>query len=280
MTAPSIATRRFDPRRLYTAAVLIPAVYIVIVYLPPWTLTVLLLGGGCLALIELYRLTLPSPPNPWLVASGLSLSALVMAKHQLSLLVSDLLIIGTWAIPITMLLSSGSFQRRLQDTTVVALGVLYVGGALSTIASMRLLPNGERLVIFLAVVTWAADTGAYYVGTLCGKHPLAPSVSPKKTVEGAIGGLALAESAATLAHFWFVPELPLTDALVLGLLLTVAGLFGDLWESFIKRRAGVKDSGTILPGHGGMLDRLDSLLFTAPTFYYYVTHLRGLLPSP
>lgn len=280
MIAPSIGPRRFDLRRLYTAAALIPIVYVIISYFPPWALTLLLMTGGCLALIELYRITLPSPPNRWLIAVGLSLSALVLAKHQLSLFVTDLLTIGTLAVPVTMLLSSGSFHRRLKETTLVAFGVLYVGFTLSTVASTRLLPDGERLVIFLALVTWAGDTGAYYAGTLFGKHPLAPSISPKKTVEGAIGGLALAESAALLAHAWFVPELSLSDALALGLLLTAAGLSGDLWESFIKRRVGVKDSGDILPGHGGMLDRLDSLLFTAPAFYYYVTYFRGLLPSP
>jgi phosphatidate cytidylyltransferase len=105
-----------------------------------------------------------------------------------------------------------------------------------------------------------------------------PSVSPKKSVEGLLGGLVLAISAAVVAQWWFASELSFTDSLILGVLLTGAGLFGDLFESMIKRRTGVKDSGGILPGHGGMLDRLDSLLFTAPTFYYYVAYVRGLSP--
>jgi phosphatidate cytidylyltransferase len=90
----------------------------------------------------------------------------------------------------------------------------------------------------------------------------------------------LALGTALAAHASFVPELSRQDAVILGLLLTGAGLLGDLWESAIKRRAGVKDSGSILPGHGGMLDRLDSLLFTAPAFYYYVTCVRGISPTP
>lgn len=143
--------------------------------------------------------------------------------------------------------------------------------------STRTLPGGEWLVLFLAVVTWASDTGAYYAGTLW-KHPLLPSISPKKTVEGVLGGLVLAVGVAFLAQQWFTSELSLADAVILGLLLTTVGLLGDLFESMIKRRTGVKDSGGILPGHGGMLDRLDSLLFTAPTFYYYVAYVRGLSP--
>jgi phosphatidate cytidylyltransferase len=280
VTAPPTVVRRFDPRRLYTAAILIPTVYAIISYLPPWTLTLLLIVGGGLALVELYRITLTLPLNRWLVAVGLSLASLVLARHALSLLITDLLLIGAWAMLVSLFLASGSFHRRLKETALVSFGVLYVGATLSTIVSTRLLSGGERFVIFLALVTWSGDTGAYYIGTLFGKHLLAPSISPKKTVEGALGGLALAESAALVGQMWLVPEFSLIDTLALGFLLTVAGLLGDLWESAIKRRAGVKDSGSILPGHGGMLDRLDSLLFTAPAFYYYVTYFRGLGPSP
>ena len=280
MTIPPPATRRFDLRRVFTAAVLIPTVYGIICYLPPWGLTGLLMACGFLALIELYRISLQSPPNQLLIGVGLSVSALVLARHQLSLTPMDLGTVAALALPAAMLLSYGSFKHRLKETALIAFGVLYVGFTLSTVASARLLPGGEWLVLFLAIVTWASDTGAYYAGTLWGKHLLAPSISPKKTLEGVGGGIGLAVCTALVAQASFVPELSLQDALILGLLLTIAGLLGDLWESAIKRRVGVKDSGSILPGHGGMLDRLDSLLFTAPAFYYYVTYIRGILPSP
>jgi len=238
------------------------------------------MAGGALALIELYRICLPSPPNQLLIGVGLMASALVLARHHVPLLPIDIWTMTTLALPITLLLARGSFERRLKDTALIAFGVLYIGFTLSTVASTRLLAGGERLVLFLALVTWAADTGAYYAGTLWGKHPLAPSISPKKTIEGVGGGVGLALLAALVAQIFFVPELSLTDMVILGLLLTAAGLIGDLCESAIKRRSGVKDSGNILPGHGGMLDRLDSLLFTAPAFYYYVTYVRGISPSP
>lgn len=237
------------------------------------------MAGGFFALMELYRICFQSRPNHLLVGAGLVISALVLARQHMPFGLMEILAVTALALPAAMLLSPGPFERRLRDLAITAFGVLYVGFTLSTIVSTRALPAGELFVLFVAIVTWAADTGAYYAGTLWGKHLLAPSVSPKKTIEGVGGGLILAVGAALAASAWFVPQLSLVDALILGLLLTVAGLFGDLWESMIKRRVGVKDSGSILPGHGGMLDRLDSLLFTAPTFYYYVTWVRGISPS-
>ncbi|MDH5641298.1 MAG: phosphatidate cytidylyltransferase [Nitrospira sp.] len=280
MTTPPTATRRFDLRRVYTALALVPAVYVIIRYLPPWTLTALLMVGGALALIELYRICLRSPQNYLLIAVGMMVSAFVLARHQLPLTLLDLWTIATLALPVSMLIGNGSFEHRLKDTGTIAFGVLYIGFTLSTVASTRLLSGGERLILFLALVTWAGDTGAYYAGTLWGKHLLAPSISPKKTIEGVAGGAGLALGTAVAAQASFVPELVLQDAVILGLLLTAAGLLGDLWESAIKRRAGVKDSGSILPGHGGMLDRLDSLLFTAPAFYYYMMYIRSISPTP
>lgn len=280
MTPPSTGTRRFDIRRVYTAIVLIPAVYVIICHLPPVALTLLLMVGGGLALRELYRISFHSRPNYALVGTGLALSALVLARHHLSVGLTDLLVVGAVALPAALLLSPGTAARRIKDTAITAFGVIYVGLALSTVASTRVLAGGEWLVLFLALVTWASDIGAYYAGTLWGKHLLAPTISPKKTVEGLLGGIGLAVAAALLAQVWFVPQLQPMDTVILGVVLTGAGLFGDLWESAIKRRVGVKDSGSILPGHGGMLDRIDSLLFTAPTFYYYVTWVCGIAPSP
>jgi phosphatidate cytidylyltransferase len=236
--------------------------------------------GGSLALMELYRICFQSRPNHALVGTGLALSSLVVARQHLPFDLTDLLAVGILALFAALLLSPGPAERRMKDTAITAFGVVYVGLALSTVASTRLLAGGEWLVLFLALVTWAADTGAYYAGTLWGKHLLAPRISPKKTVEGLLGGIGLAVAAALLAQTWFVPQLQPIDTILLGVVLTGAGLFGDLWESAIKRRVGVKDSGSILPGHGGMLDRIDSLLFTAPTFYYYVTWVRGIAPSP
>lgn len=277
VTTPPARTRRFDLRRLYTAAALIPAVYIIIVHLAPWALTLLLIAVGSLALIELYRLSFQSRLNHVLVGVGSATFVLTLARSHVSLTLPELLLGGAFTIAVTASFVTAS-GHRWNDALITMFGVLYVGVTLSTIVSTRSLPTGEFLVLFLAVVTWASDTGAYYAGTLWGKHPLLPSVSPKKTVEGVLGGLILAVAAALLAQWWFASQLSPSDAVILGVLLTGMGLIGDLFESMIKRRTGVKDSGGILPGHGGMLDRLDSLLFTAPTFYYYVAYVCSLSP--
>jgi phosphatidate cytidylyltransferase len=153
---------------------------------------------------------------------------------------------------------------------VLVMGVLYIGLSLSYLLLIRALPDGALLIFFVVLVTWAADTGAYIAGKSVGRHPLAPVVSPKKTYEGLAGGILLACLGAVMARSWFLPAFSLVDCLVLGVLLTLAGLIGDLAESAMKRRTGFKDSGALIPGHGGMLDRLDSLLFTGPAFYYYV----------
>jgi phosphatidate cytidylyltransferase len=114
-----------------------------------------------------------------------------------------------------------------------------------------------------------ADTGAYYVGRAIGKHKLAPAISPGKTWEGVAGGVLAALLMATLAHFWFFRELPLKLGLPLAAVMTILGILGDLTESALKRSVGAKDAASILPGHGGLLDRLDSLLFNAPLIYYF-----------
>ena len=119
-----------------------------------------------------------------------------------------------------------------------------------------------------SIVTWLNDTGAYLIGARLGKTKLAPALSPKKTVEGALGGLAFATVTSVLCGLWF--QLPLVHALILGPVLGMLGQVGDLCESAIKRDLGIKDFGGIMPGHGGILDRFDSILFTAPIAYYYL----------
>jgi phosphatidate cytidylyltransferase len=174
------------------------------------------------------------------------------------------------AMVVYRLIAHRPTKESLADAAVVVFGILYVALTLGHLLLTRAMPNGEFLIFFVVLVTWAADTGAYYVGTAFGRHKLAPVISPNKTVEGLFGGVALAVIAAVIAEVWFLPGFSIVDCLATGLILSVAGVLGDLTESAMKRSAGLKDSGWLLPAHGGMLDRLDSLLFTAPAFYYYM----------
>jgi phosphatidate cytidylyltransferase len=276
--ASSSAPRRFDSRRVYTAAILVPAIYAIIRYLPPWTFTLLVMAGAGIALLELYRISFGPRMNTSLMALGLAATGLIIGRTHLAIPLADILMLATILMAGAMVFCSAPLEHRFQDAGVTLFGVLYVGLTLSSLVLTRSFPDGEFFILFVALVTWAADTGAYYSGNLWGRHLLAPTVSPKKTVEGLLGGMALACAAALVAQAWFLPQLRTLDALLLGVLLTGAGLLGDLSESALKRSVGVKDSGGILPGHGGMLDRLDSLLFTAPAFYYYVLCVRGLAP--
>jgi phosphatidate cytidylyltransferase len=268
--APTAAPR-FDPRRIYTILVLAPLLYAVIRYLPPLAFSGVVVLAGGLALFEFYRLCFSDRSHSWLIGIGLTgFALLILGAHRPDIIAPALLatLVGIMSVP---LFSRAPLEQSLRDGAMTLFGVLYLGLTLCTLSMTRLLPQGEWLIFFLLLVTWASDTGAYYVGTLYGRHRLAPTISPKKTVEGLVGGLIGAIIVAYAAHWWFLPELSGLDCLILGTLLTIAGLWGDLAESAMKRSAGMKDSGGILPGHGGMLDRLDSLLFTAPVFYYYVT---------
>ena len=266
-----VTASRFDPRRIYTILVLAPLLYAVIRYSPPLAFSIVVVLAGGLALFEFYRLCFGYRSHSWLIGIGLTgFAALILGTHRPDIIVPTLLATLVCIISVP-LLSRSPLEQSLRDGAMTLFGVLYLGLTLGTLSMTRLLPLGEWLIFFLLLVTWASDTGAYIVGTLYGRHPLAPTISPKKTVEGLVGGLIAAIIAGYAARWWFLPDLSGLDCLILATLLTITGFWGDLTESAMKRSVGMKDTGGILPGHGGMLDRLDSLLFTAPVFYYYVT---------
>jgi phosphatidate cytidylyltransferase len=127
----------------------------------------------------------------------------------------------------------------------------------------------KHLLSFFFLVIMGADSAAYYGGKTFGRHKLAPNVSPGKTWEGAVAGMLASLLLAVAAHYWFFPELPLKLALPLAAVMNVLSVIGDLTESALKRSAGAKDTAQLLPGHGGVLDRMDSLLFNAPLIYYF-----------
>jgi phosphatidate cytidylyltransferase len=153
------------------------------------------------------------------------------------------------------------------DGAATLLGTLYVG-LLVYIYLLRTLEGGWTWISFMLAGTWASDTAAYFTGRLLGRHRLSPALSPGKTVEGALGGLAGSTLAAGV-YYRVDPFAPLHRLLILGFLVGLAAVFGDLVESAFKRQAGVKDASDLIPGHGGMLDRFDSMLFTAPLVYYF-----------
>ena len=190
------------------------------------------------------------------------------------------LLIATLALTIIAVLVSQTFRfqkdfsKMLTGVGVTLLGVLYVaflGGFLVSICvGFENLPGlSTHLLGFFFLVLFGSDAGAYFAGRALGKHKLAPSISPGKTVEGLIGGVLAAAGFAALSTWWFFPELPYKFSIPLACVLAIVGVLGDLCESAMKRGSGAKDAASILPGHGGFLDRLDSLLFGAPILYYF-----------
>jgi phosphatidate cytidylyltransferase len=173
--------------------------------------------------------------------------------------------------------NEADFQKILASVAATLLGVFYVVFLASFLIGVRVihisskgprdLPSRLLSLFFLIII--ASDTGAYYTGKNLGRHKLAPRISPGKTIEGSIGGLLLALMVALISKYSFLPEMPTWHALALALMMNIIGQMGDLFESLLKRGAGAKDAAAIIPGHGGLLDRLDSILFNAPLLYYY-----------
>jgi phosphatidate cytidylyltransferase len=163
--------------------------------------------------------------------------------------------------------------RRSSTNTFINIGgILYISFLFSYILLLRKLSGiGTALTITVFFATWMGDTGAYFIGEKWGKHKLLPEISPHKSKEGFVGAILISLSAIFISRLWF--PLPLIHTLIMGVLIGIMGQMGDFFESIIKRQVGIKDFGRLLPGHGGVLDRFDSLLFTVPLFYYYVKYL-------
>lgn len=174
------------------------------------------------------------------------------------------------AIPALYVFTTRRVEDALPGTAVCIVGVLYIGMLFGAFLRLRTdFAEGSKLIYFLLLVVWMGDAGAYYVGSKFGKRRLSPLISPKKSIEGGIGGMITSLIAAAVISLTFFPEFPLVHAMICGALLSCTGVIGDLAESLWKRSAAVKDSGTLIPGHGGFLDRSDSILFTAPLLYGY-----------
>jgi phosphatidate cytidylyltransferase len=172
----------------------------------------------------------------------------------------------------------GPLQDAPTRVAHLVMGMLYGSVGLTAVAALRLMPDGMAWSISALVITWSNDTSAYFAGRFLGRHKLYPEVSPNKTWEGFFGGMVGSVVGMFITRGFFYPMLTVTDCLVLGIFGGILGPIGDLCESMLKRAYGVKDSGVAIPGHGGILDRIDALLFNAPLVFVYVTFVRGLLP--
>lgn len=271
--------------RILTAIVALPILIASIIlpsYVPAtvWVFVViaaLALGAG---LFEFYSLTKKLELKADASIAYLGAAALMVAFiFDAPAKAPDLLIATVAGFIIVVLISQTfrfqvDFTKMLTGVGVTILGVLYVaflgGFLISTRVGFENHPYlSTHLLGYFFFVIMGADTGAYFAGKAFGKHKLVPKISPGKTIEGLIGGLVAAGAFAALATFWFFPELPYNWSVPLAMIMAAVSVLGDLTESAMKRGSGTKDAANILPGHGGLLDRLDSLLFNAPILYYF-----------
>ena len=260
--------------RVVTALVLIPLIYIVVRYFPPLFFLLFVSSWVLIGQYEFYKFYYKA----FNVFSfiGLIFGFMLLFSFYADGYAFEMKGVALTAIVILSLscfiLLKANIHDALPGVSVIISGVLYVAWPLAHLISLRNLLNGENLVFFILIVTWGVDTGAYYAGRLLGRHKLSPHISPGKTVEGAIGGVLSCVLAALFARWFFLPELSLNNTVFMGIVFGIISQIGDLSESMLKRSAGVKDSGHLLPAHGGILDRVDSVIFTVPVFYYYIIY--------
>lgn len=248
--------------RTLTAAILAP-IAIAAILLGPYTIAAFLLLVVIRAAFELSR-TLEGVPLSAASVVGTLPLALSIPYGPTGVLAGAVL-----GMPLSLLwLIARPKARNLSALLVLLLMALWVGAPLAHLVLMgELFGVGTYLVIIAVVGPWISDTGAYFAGSFFGRHPLVPSLSPKKTVEGSIGGVLVTMAAVAPFAYAFL-GLDWLPAAIAGLTISVLSQAGDLFESILKRLLGLKDLGRALPGHGGILDRIDSLLFTAPASYY------------
>ena len=238
----------------------------------PW-FTIIVAIWGLLAVYEFYRLV-NTHKMPLLTSLGLIWTLLFIISPHFKHDFFTLPLLLTSAVVLSLI---GLVLRYRKEGAFIGwawtiAGILYVGWLLSHFIELRGLTDGRNWVFFALFITWASDTTAFFVGKALGRHHLVPNISPAKTWEGAVAGIggAIIMSVLFFTHTPFHLPLSYGQAILLSMLVSVFGQLGDLVESLLKRNVGVKDSGGLIPGHGGFLDRIDSVVFAVVVVYYYV----------
>jgi phosphatidate cytidylyltransferase len=252
-------------KRLLTALLLIPVVIYVVLWAKWWVFSGVLITVACLTYREYNKIAGDygfGAPGPLGYALGLLL--LFADREPWAWL---LVTVGTLAA-LAWAMRADDLSKTLPRAALLILGVLYVFGCWKCALPLR--ERNPQWLMYALLVTWAGDIGAYYTGRNFGRHKLAERVSPQKTLEGSAGSLLASVLVAGFYLIWFMGGISIPRVIGLTLVANASGQLGDLVESAMKRGAGVKDSGDILPGHGGMLDRVDSTLFALPVIYAYV----------
>jgi len=256
--------------RLVSGVALAASAFALVWFLPsPALLAVALVVAG-LAFVEYAKLAravgAPLPFLPSLAATLAACAAVALPWVHVPSLFGVIIL----ALAVSLMTSGRHGAPLVHGAAAGMLAPIYIGLPLGALVGIHQIAGREGVLTLIATVA-ASDTFQFYSGRTFGKRPLAPTISPKKTIEGAIGGFVLAPLALVAMAYWWLPRLNPGAVWLAGLGIVMAGIAGDLFESSFKRAAGQKDSGSLIPGHGGVLDRIDALLFCAPLFYLLLT---------
>ncbi|MCC7538067.1 MAG: phosphatidate cytidylyltransferase [Deltaproteobacteria bacterium] len=262
--------------RFVTAGVGIPILLLLIFVIPQPGFFVVVAGAIGIGAAEAITMMLPRERDKLYVgvpiAVGLS-TILYLARAPAAVAAAGVgLVVATLVL---FLFRPGAMETTAKRLSFFLFAVAYPALLLTPVGLLHRRSDGPWWVLLVLALTWLADTGAYFAGRFLGRHKLMPAVSPAKTVEGAVGAVLAATVAALVVVGFFLPRVPLWQAAILGAVGGVLNILGDLSESMLKRSVGVKDSGTLLPGHGGMLDRVDALMFTGPAVWLFAELIVG-----
>ncbi len=248
-----------------------PLIILIIGFGQKTGLLFLILGATSQGLVEFYRLTFPEIRlREKIAAIGLGFCFPLAACFGHGETVLTIMVLAVFVLFLLFIARPDNSGATTSRMAVLLFGIIYVSFLLSHMILLRNQPKGLQWVFFLLMTVWAGDTCAYFTGTLIGKHKLYPKISPKKSIEGLLGGLAGSIIVAFFFRRFFLQDLTWSHTMMLAFFIMILGQMGDFGESMIKRSVNVKDSSRLIPGHGGLLDRLDSLLFSTPFLYYYV----------
>jgi phosphatidate cytidylyltransferase len=257
-------------KRVLSGIVFVPVLLWMLYGAPGWLFSVFVLVLGAAAHWEFARMFRQAgeETTPWLgTLLGVAVTASFLSPGAVPIVL---------ALAVTVALSAPIVGQRTPawaPTALTVLGICYVNWLLGHALWLRALPQGADWMVLLVAVTWAGETAAYAIGSLAGRHKLAPVISPAKTVEGAVAQVVVSVGVAMIGWGALFPGRPLALAAAAGMLLGIVGQLGDLAESALKRSVRMKDAGGLIPGHGGVLDRLDSLLFNTPALFYYAGYV-------
>lgn len=259
-------------KRVLTTIILLPIFIFIVVSKQIYYFAILTIIGALLAEYEFISIVKILGIKVWRGFSLLwTISFLFVALFPKSLQLEIVVSAGFLLLVIIAVFSKIPIKELFFSISTTIFGVFYVGFFLAYLIALKSqgAERGKDLLLLLTLTVWAGDTMAYYIGSKFGKHKLSPTISPKKSWEGAFANLFASLTTAYIASLTFIQRIEMKDVIILGVLISIVGQIGDLFESIIKRCAEIKDSSNILPGHGGILDRIDSLILTAPLLYYY-----------